>query len=229
MGGLVMNHDSHRETLEQIQRDADTRINALTTQIAELTPELARTKEIREHVTLVLAKLYGIQERSEPSVQEVSLVGLGPADAALAVIKGTGKPMRLIDILRRMEKGGRPIAGKRPYNALTSIILRDSRFVRVSRGTYGIASVPPEEARTTPKLGERPVQMALAGMGIVEAAEQILRTISHPLTVQEIAEALAQGGKELSAKNPADSIRVMLARHRDKFTHQGGRWGLKAS
>jgi len=66
--------------------------------------------------------------------------GITAGDAAESVLRSTGEVMRAIDIVDRVLRLGHSTDALRPYAVISNALRADSRFVKVARGVYGLAT-----------------------------------------------------------------------------------------
>ncbi len=66
--------------------------------------------------------------------------GITAADAAESVLRNTGEPMGATDIVDGVLRLGHSTDALRPYAVISNALRADSRFVKVARGVYGLAT-----------------------------------------------------------------------------------------
>jgi len=74
--------------------------------------------------------------------------GITAADAAESVLRSTGEPMRARDIVNEVLCLGYSTDATRPYAVISNALRADSRFVKVARGVYGLATWDDERERS---------------------------------------------------------------------------------
>ena len=66
--------------------------------------------------------------------------GITAADAAESVLRSTGEAMRARNIVHEVLRFGYSTDATRPYAVISNALRSDSRFVKVARGVYGLAT-----------------------------------------------------------------------------------------
>jgi len=88
------------------------------------------------------------------------------------------------------------------------------------RSLRGMVVVVPSEGFPT---GEQPY----AGMGIVEAAERVLRAAGAPLSTREVSDAMTAGGWTTRSQNKTATIYSTLTNAKKTFVrNERGQWAL---
>ncbi len=148
------------EQLLAWKNQLEARLNELGQQIA---PLLAEHERLRQQIDLV-QKLLRLATGTTPeeSVKSVHTTsgwqtqGPGdesPAGVIEAILHDAGGPLHISEICKRYLATGRMIPGQGSYSNLIAYIVRSPKFVRVSKGTYGL--LPPGEEPQTRQTSRR--------------------------------------------------------------------------
>ena len=134
-----MNQQEELET--ELQGVADRlrmRIQELETEIAPLQEQLSRLRVQLEFVDRALnARTDGSQSSVQSPIAEPSTKP-GVAERIFEILRDAGRPLHVSEIKTQYERKGWQIPGQGNESNLLVYIVRDSRFTRVSKGTYAL-------------------------------------------------------------------------------------------
>ena len=124
------------QTVRQRLRD---RLSELEQQLGPLQAEASR---LRAQLELIERALKVDASAAEPVVKQRAVGGLEGSVNELVekILAEAGQPLHISEIRKRFLAAGREIPGQGAESNLLVYMVRDRRFVRVAKGTYGLAA-----------------------------------------------------------------------------------------
>ncbi len=130
-----MNETEHIQWLEDGIRIRAKEYDALVSQQADLVNRMERVRSELEALQKAVIVLRP-ERASALGLPQGRFAEMSIADAAATLLKEQG-PMKVTELIKAIQEGGKVIGGS-PYNSLTNILVKSSRFKWVSKGEYGL-------------------------------------------------------------------------------------------
>jgi len=146
--------DSHDADLIGIQSRLLKRISELEDEMRPLQEQTVRLKTQLELVERAL-QVGSPTERSVNSHQGAQTAKASVSDRVFDLLKDAGKSLHVSDILSQYVAKGFAVPGQGKESNLLVYIVRDPRFIRVSKGTYALAQGELQPTVATVKVKRR--------------------------------------------------------------------------
>jgi hypothetical protein len=154
--------------MEEFDTELQSVANRLRTRVRELEAKLAPIQEqlsrLRVQLELVDRALSAHADATHESVQPPTgeaVTKIAVAERVFEILRDAGRPLHVSEIKTQYEGKGWRIPGQGRESNLLVYIVRDSRFTRVSKGTYalkedGMPPVVPSNPKTKRRRRRKP-------------------------------------------------------------------------